>query len=738
MCGIAGWTGPQGPAGRDAALLTAMGGRLARRGPDDERLVERPDFRVVFRRLAINGVNNGAQPFVVDGGRIIAAVNGEIYNHRELARRYLQDIALFSRSDCEVVVHLYRKLGAGLFEKLNGIYALVIWDEERRSLLLARDRLGVKPLYFSVLRDGVAFASELKALLLHPEVPQELDWSAFDGIPDSAFPYERPSGRPVSTGIQDVSFVAPATWVEWRDRRLHPPVTYWHPPGPGEARDPPGSIERCVDRYAELLDDSVRMQLMSEVPVGLFLSGGLDSGLIAAIASRITPSMQAFTLVEHSIASTGDPSTAQDMAHGLGMPLHLVRVDESALSETVQLDLELLEYMVCIMDFPLFDVELLFKHELHRYARKGIPDMKVILLGQGADEFAGGYSRLSSSSWAEYTENESAKFRAAVLRHRGFGAIRSQYLDSSGRQGAAQALTGSLEPWQYCRFGDLAAYNLWHEDRTASANGVEVRVPFLDHRLVEFLCSLPKEWRAELFFDKGIVRRAARRLMPSKWVRRPKVPLFPQQANHGNSIGILRRKIATCAFKSFREKYLLLANTLFSPRALEALRQQVEVPGQGDVATFTLIRCMAIAIFERMCRELRRPDFEPPSFAYAAPISTTAVPELSRVALKPANRIALNGSIKLAVSCEPHPTLLVMVCGTETASIRLPERFTERLLPAVPLWDRPLSSTELSKELGISVEAAKQLAETFIERGWATMAADCKDVTHTESDLVRR
>jgi asparagine synthase (glutamine-hydrolysing) len=629
-----------------------MGRVLAPRGPDDERMLDTPSVRLVFRRLSINDVAGGAQPFSIDDGEIVTVVNGEIYNHRELAAQQLPALALASRSDCEVVGHLYRKLGSECLTLLNGIFAIALWDRRRRTLLLARDRLGVKPLYVAQWPDGdLLFASELKALLRHPRAPRELDWRAFGSMPDEVMPFMRPGAQPVPTGVEGVNFVPAASFVEWREGRLGPPQRYWHPHGPDEQDRPPlddpafAAPEASIARYAELLDDSVGLQLMSDVPMGVFLSGGLDSCLIAALASRHVASLDAFTLVEPAITRTGDPAAAARLARDLGLRLHALQADGEALRRTVRLDLQALEHLVWTLDFPMFSVELLLKYELHRHLRQVRPDIKVVLLGQGADEFAGGYAALSSSTWEGYTDHEAAQFQRTLVRKEHLPEPLLQLLDpalSDARRAlppclpSPEAMPPPCEAWQAIRFGDLCAYNLWHEDRLAAAHGTEVRVPFLDHRLVEWLCAMPRRWRPALFFNKAIERIAALNVLPAELALRPKVPLYARGTGQASSIQDLTRTWALTAFEDFRRRRRDRSEALFSISALQRLYDSIlegKDPRATTRAAHTLMHCLCIDIFHRHCRESGAPAFEPPRWpALRAPqsadVAALAPPEM--------------------------------------------------------------------------------------------------------------
>jgi asparagine synthase (glutamine-hydrolysing) len=699
-----------------------MGRHLAARGPDGETILTRPDFRVVFRRLAIVDVEGGRQPFVVDGGRYAAVVNGEIYNYRDLVRQYASDINLATASDCEIVVHLYRKIGAGFLRHLNGIYAIAIWDEAERRLLLARDRLGVKPLYYAPAGGALLFASELKALLVHPDSPRELDWDAFYYSPASPFPFDRPGARRVATGVRDVAFVDPGSYIEWQDGRVGAPVKYWSLPAPGTLEGVT-SVKACVDRYADLLEDSVRLQLMSDVPVGVALSGGLDSALVAGIASRWMPGLEAFTLVEPSIGRTGDTDAAVELSRHLGLRLHRVRVDRAALEATIGLDLATLEYLIWVMDFPLFDVEFLFKHELSRHAKISNPDLKVMLLGQGADEFAGGYSRLHTDDWTAFTSGETRVLQGAALRQQGIPVAYHPFINPSLSAPLVEALAGPHDPWQFLRLGDLAAFNLWHEDRTAAANGVEARVPFLDHRLVELLCAIPARWRERLFFDKAIERRAARRFLPRRFTERPKIPLYKTGPGADESIGALRRGFLDGAFDDYCEKYLDGTDALFSRSGLRALRDEAAVPGTGDAAWRLVFRCMAISIFDRVCRGLAHPEFVPPRLpAVASPLTEQDVAAPARPG-SAITRIEMYEPIHLALTCDEPPAVLVIHGQTLAAQIRLPAEWDWGTVPPAVLSGRYLELADLARALGVDVHAVQPLAEAFVARGWGTAVA---------------
>jgi asparagine synthase (glutamine-hydrolysing) len=720
VSGFAGWTGDAAIAGGDLPILRTMGRYLAPRG-EREEIVQRAHCRAVLRGQSRPDGEGARQRFVTAGGRLIALIDGEIFNRRELTRQHLGSVSSHDGSDAGLVAHLYRSMGADFLTRLNGTYAIVLWDDAERMLLLARDRLGVKPLYYTCAGDSLVFASELKALLVHPGVSRTLDWAALEQVPDSTFPFGRPAGRPVATGIERVGFVEPGTSIEWREGRLGAPARYWRPPAPLQVHDTLASPAQCVDRYAELLAESVRLQVASDTPLGLSLSGGLDSSLLASLASRCTAGLTAFTLVEPAIVSTGDTAAAARLARHLGIPLHLVRVDDEALSGTFGLTLAALEYFVWTMDFPVVDMELLFKHELYRHARAVRPDITIMLNGQGADEFAGGYSALGSTSWDGYAEREARVLHASLLAAAGMPSPYQRFMNPRLAAPLVDEKVGDRDAWQYLRFSDLPAYNLWHEDRMAAAHGMEARMPFLDHRLVELLCSIPRPWREELYFDKKIARCAAGRVLPPEFVRRPTVSLVPWRAGADDAVSSLRRFVCG-VFDDYRQKYLEAPDALFAIAAMESLRDLAAVPVGGDAAARLLGRCMTISIFARLCRELPAPEFDPPRLgAAAAPSAAEPVSDAPGVMLSATSRITLADSVRLAISCERPPALLVIQDGRVVARIPSPAGWDWTLAPRSAFAAGSLAMAPLAAAVGVELDAMSALAAAFVARGWGVI-----------------
>lgn len=603
MCGFAGLInleGLEGDKNERQRALAAMGAQLARRGPDDEQFYDDGFLSLVFRRLSIIDLEGGQQPMWNEDHSILSVVNGEIFNHQDIRQRLHQRHQFRSQSDSEVVAHLYEEGQQELLDELNGMYALLVWDTRQRKLLLARDRLGIKPLFYAQLPGCLLFGSEIKALLAHPDCPRDMHWGDFEsswGFVNSMHTYVQ--------GVQQLS----GGHLLVLTRGAQPKISsYWSVndffPGAGDSSelDP----ENWSTRYGELLQDSVSRQLMSDVPLGLFLSGGIDSSLLAAMAAKAGQDLHCFTVVEESTLEAGDVEQSLRLAEHFGFKHYPVHYNTNTLLEQLEFDLESFEFLVWAVERPSFNVEWLLKLELHRFAKTALPGLKVILLGQGADEFAGGYSRSMGSErsdWRQYQDRVQANHRAmhridlqipAYLRHALNDDYPSMPLDD---------LPSEFHREMVLRTGYLMRYNLWHEDRTSSSQGVEARVPFLDHRLVELLAAVPPRLHPELFFDKRIVRDQLAKAAPFYPREKKKVRFFNTGKN--DTIRQLRLGVVSRVYPAFRAKYLGHANSIFSRDKLDThyhfLREE---PKAGDQDIKELLECMAIAVFAQQCQAM--------------------------------------------------------------------------------------------------------------------------------------
>jgi asparagine synthase (glutamine-hydrolysing) len=672
MCGIAGFVdfqGPRRPAQERLHVLKAMGRQLSRRGPDDEQLYDDAHCSLVFRRLSIVDIEHGRQPIWNEDETVMVAVNGEIYNHLELRRDLSARHRFRTGSDCETVLHLYEDEGAEALQRLNGMYAIVLWDTRTRSLLLARDRLGIKPLFYSLAGSQLIFASELKALIVHPDCPNEFEWDVHGDVMAAMY-------GGLNTYIKGVEALPGGHYLVHDSAGTHRRTRYWMLESvlPEDDRDFPLSRQQCVDRYAELISDSVRMELQGEAGLGIFLSGGLDSSLLVALASQWGAPLHCYTLLEKSIFATGDNHRAKAVAERFGAEHRAVLIDPVLLCDQLQYSLATFEYLIWMMELPYFGMEFLWKHELHRYAKTHLPDLKVILIGQGADEFAGGYSRpyaLTGSepeagAWERYLGTEGKLHRLAVLQRDGMtsrwhGLVSDAYVTGRSREAGTRfsglAVGAAANPYRMVSLHNLIRlqnYNLWHEDRTSASQGIETRVPFLDHRLVEFLLAVPAGYHETLFLDKRIEREAGARWLGEAVLRTPKVGLAT--SHDMSSVELLQHKLVTTIYPAFEEEYLSGPDSIFSRTAVhELFRQVLPLHGRGR-ATETLRLVMSTAVFERMLRrraaDARLDHLRPPSplvareelsFSNWRPISSPAQASW----WKPDSPVALAAGVKV-------------------------------------------------------------------------------------------
>lgn len=569
MCGIVGainWG--------DRGTLLAMTQALAHRGPDDQGLWERraPDGAWVglgHRRLSIIDLSPaGHQPMSNENGRLWIVFNGEIYNYQELREELLQKGHRFrSNSDTEVILHLYEALGEGCLEHLRGMFAFGIWDCERRELFLARDRLGVKPLYYAERNGRLLFASEMKAILQHPETDRQIDPLALNDYLTYLY---IPPPRTIFKGIRNLP---PAHYLVWRDGHVTRKERYWALP----AGRLDGDEEDLIDELRSLLEESVRLRTISDVPVGAFLSGGIDSSsIVGLMARRASHPIQTFSIGFSERARLyNELEYARRVADHFGTDHHEIIVEPDAVA--------LLPRMVEGFDEPFGNPTAFLVYLLSEFTRKHVT---VALAGDGGDEVFGGYPRYKGAalsrlyratpSWlrgvlfepiAAFLP-ESSHGRHGLRRFKEFvqgGALAPEdmychwvtyYSDDMKTELYSQETGDQMEgqvPYDLLKglfqeaaqrerntfFDQITAvdlmsflpYNLLaYTDRMSMAHGLEVRVPFTDHKLVEFATRLPPALRLRGMQDKYILKRAVGDLLPEPVLRRKKLGFNPPMA----------------------------------------------------------------------------------------------------------------------------------------------------------------------------------------------------------------
>jgi asparagine synthase (glutamine-hydrolysing) len=549
MCGICGIAEREGSP--DPDVVVRMSRRLVHRGPDDEGLFRRGPVALAARRLSIIDLEHGHQPISNEDGSVTVVQNGEIYNYREL-KRELEGRGHRFATDCdtEVLVHLYEEHGEAFVERLRGMFAIALWDERERRLLLARDRFGIKPLYYRLADGTLSFASELKAMLEQPGFSRAIEpramaaYLAFNSIP-----------APL-TIFAEARKLAPGHLLAWRDGEIA--LTRFARPGPvaGEAeRD--GSAADLAAELRDVLRDSIRAHLVADVPVGVLLSGGVDSGGITALAAAESAQPLKTFSIGFEESGFDELSRARLVAERFGTEHEELILRPDAV--------ELLPKLVESFDEPFGDSSALPTYLVSELASGAV---KVALSGEGGDELFGGYytyvadqlaprlgrlatlaapliEALPSSDARVGFDYKAKRFaRAAALppleRHHGwkeiFSAARRRALLGGGDPGwdpldlyrERYAETAGAAPLARMQDVDLGIYLvddlLVKTDRLSMAHSLELRVPFLDQRVAEFAFSLPTRLKVRGLAKKRLLRQAL-------------APLLPREVVHGRKQG---------------------------------------------------------------------------------------------------------------------------------------------------------------------------------------------------------
>ncbi len=550
MCGICGFNW------NDERLARKMAAQIAHRGPDHEGVYTSEEMSLAFRRLSIIDLSeNGNQPMLNEDGSVVLVFNGEIYNFRQLRHELEQDGYRFrSNADSEVIVHGYEKWGDRVLERLRGMFALAIWDVRKKRLLLARDRIGIKPLYYSFQQGNLLFGSEIKTLLESSRLERKINYQALYDYLGFEFV---PSPETMFSGINKL----PAGCSLVYENGEIDVQRYW------DLQFHPGenslSFNEAVEEFRSQLDFAVKSHLVSDVPLGVFLSGGLDSSCIVALMRRhISGPLRTFT-IGYEDKSYSELDYAQIVAEHCATEHHVLMLDS--------LKPEYVEQTLWHLDEPMTDLSTVPLYLLCKQAKEHVT---VCLSGEGADESLAGYDRFKAARLNRYFG-----LIPAVLRKQLIGRAMNLLPDQPQKKGLINMLKrfvegANLDPagqhlrWQYfltrdiekqlftdttaaCMemepFRKIKGYNqrcdaqdpinrqiyldmrymmadsvLMKVDRMSMASSLEIRVPLLDHVLVEFLASLPGSWKLNGMETKHIFRAALEGLLPDKVVHRGK------------------------------------------------------------------------------------------------------------------------------------------------------------------------------------------------------------------------
>jgi asparagine synthase (glutamine-hydrolysing) len=559
MCGICGVIQYDRTSQVNSEILWSMNQQIVHRGPDDAGFHITGNVGLAMRRLSIIDLSTGTQPIANEDKTVRLVYNGEIYNHKELRRQLIEAGHRFqTNSDTEVIVHLYEEYGQQCVQHLQGMFAFALWDSKKRILFVARDRLGIKPFYFLRSEEKFLFASEIKALLADPDVRATLNRRA---LPEFlTFGYL--SGT--ETLFEGIQKLAPGHTAVLEESGHLNIQQYWDVPFEEATERRP--LSHYVNGYRDLLEESVKSHLMSDVPLGVFLSGGIDSSAIAALVSdnRREP-IQTFS-VGYAESEYSELSYARMVAEHLGSDHHEVRVSRKDFFDA-------LPKLIWHEDEPLVwpsSVPLYFVAQLARQS------VKVVLTGEGSDETLAGYTRYPATLWNERLDRgfrglvpeQTRRFlRQSVansawlpknmirkLSHTFLGrdgaSWASLYLDNFYSTFSEAELVGLLtdemlpEPGEVYRetmgyldrasgpllsrllYTDIKTYLVelcMKQDQMSMAASVESRVPFLDHELVEFAVKIPSELKTSGLTGKRILKKALKGRLPDEILYRRKL-----------------------------------------------------------------------------------------------------------------------------------------------------------------------------------------------------------------------
>jgi len=592
VCGIAGVAGSM----PNREVLDAMGAALVHRGPDSAGMMLDPDAGFAFRRLSIIDVAGGDQPIFNEDESAAIVLNGEIYNYRELRESLVRRGHRFrTRSDVETVLHLWEEKGEACLSDLRGMFAFAIWNRRDHSLFLARDRVGKKPLYHCSLQGGgIAFASEIKSLLQHPEVRREPNLDAIDQY--LVLQYV-PTPMTAFRGIQRIP---PAHWLRWRNGRFEI-RRYWRLEYEDKLR---GSESALKEELLGLLRDAVKIRLESEVPLGAFLSGGIDSSAVVALAAEALGRPLKTFSIGFKAAQFDESRYAREVA-GRFATDHTELILDSA-------DPQLVDEIVWHYDQPFGDSSAIPSFQVARITR---PYVTVVLNGDGGDESFAGYDRYQLSRYGAYFKIPSSFRRGLQSAVRPFsryvgrgGRLLRSPIRKAGDAYFATLIHLSLEDRSTLYEDEFASHlskgipppladlrKVHHPalldclldtdvenylpddllvkmDIATMANSLEARSPFLDHKVMEFAARLPADMKLRHGESKYLLKSALQGLLPSNILRRRKM-------GFGVPLGAWLRT-------DFKE---LLLDTVLSERAasrgyfkLSAVRRMVDAHLAGS------------------------------------------------------------------------------------------------------------------------------------------------------------
>ena len=557
MCGICGKLEFDAEAKVAPHLLKQMADAIVHRGPDDEGYYVKGQIGLGFRRLSIIDLSGGHQPLSNEDDSIWIVFNGEIYNYLELRALLLSKGHVFkTQSDTEVIVHLYEEYGRDCVQKLRGMFGFAIWDSVQKSLFLARDRVGIKPLYYYLDRHFLSFGSEMKAMLVDPAVHREVDPTMIDRF----LTYYYVPGS--STLLRNFFKLEPGHWLAVQDGQIHI-QSYWDIDF--QPADDDKSTEVLEQKVLSLLDEAVQLHMISDVPVGFLLSGGVDSTAMLSLASRKTDKPTSSYTIGFSHPGVVDERPFARLA------AERFRSKHYEISITAKEFASFLPEYVWYMEEPVCEPASVALYYVSKMASKYV---KVLISGEGGDEAFAGYDNYRNYFWLEAMKRAFGPFRTTVAQGM---QLAGRMFDSRLLKKYAPLMKADLEyyylarvstPYQYFNQSPLNIYSkrmldrvdkhesaaiawellarrkgdgplekmlyvdtkIWlpddlliKADRMTMANSIELRVPFLDHKLLEFAARLPRDQKIRGWKMKYLLKKALANHVPREILDRRKV-----------------------------------------------------------------------------------------------------------------------------------------------------------------------------------------------------------------------
>lgn len=595
MCGICGVYDYSRGEPTDGHLLGEMLTVIHHRGPDDEGIYRDRGVALGMRRLSIIDLSGGKQPMSSEDGSIVVVYNGETYNYQQLTERLRRSGHVFSSaSDTEVIVHLYEELGEDCVHELRGMYAFALWDARRQRLLLVRDRLGIKPLYYTQVDGKLIFGSEIKALLQHPAVQPRLDPEGLSNFLSLKYV---PAPQTMFAGI----LALPPGHLLTCDAEGITVRPYWDL---SFARNEDGrrSEESYAEQLEELLRESVRLELVSDVPFGAFLSGGLDSSTVVALMSQFLDA----PVKTFSVGFEGDGAAYSELPYAR-LVADRYQTDHHEVIVTPHDLIELAEKVVWHLDQPIADEAALANYKVAELASRHV---KMVLTGEGGDELFAGYARYSGEKLSSIFQKVPAPARSLVLsaterlpglrrpkialyalaqteevtrltnwfplfnRERKAALLSPDFKRELGDVTSDHvfanqlARTDARDPLSRMLYVDT---KLWlpddllaRGDKTSMAASLEARVPLLDHKLVEFAAALPPHFKLRGLTRKYLLRKVSRKWLPAEIIDRKKKG-FPIP------IAVWFRKEARTFLRDLLSPETVRRRGLFDPAYVERL-----------------------------------------------------------------------------------------------------------------------------------------------------------------------